>query len=1025
MSVIGQALIDVRPDMGKFKTQVRSGIGEAVKFAAGAFAVGGAVEFFKSSIEGAVQLQEVTRRLDTSLKAIGADTQHTRDRADSFLKTLQSTSQFTRADLTDSLNRAVIGLGSFRKGMELTNLTANVARARGKDLAETQTALQRVFAGNVGSLRRLGIAFTATTPNTTALKDKLAELKTKLDAATGSEKDHIKQLIEVAKGHAAAAKAADKRAAVEQAIALLHKRFGEGVADFANTAAGRIAKLQNDLRSLQVEIGTALLPAVEAMVAQGLRFVDWLKTLGPAITTVAGDLAPLAGFLRDVGNAIGAVPILAAVGTFLAFSKAVSVASSISAGYAATAARLAAAQTAAAASAAGLAAAQEAQTVAAGSAAIAEDAVAASTVAAGAAATEAAAGIGVFDVALAAVGGPIGLAIVGIAGLVAGLVYLSGQEDALATATRKASDALKGLGDAIDNVHTDAATAKTDALTVAQDRLSVHTARLAEHEARRALQNTNAAKGTDEYRRLTDSLKQAQLGLAEAQNGLSISSDRLAGDRQKGKDDNKALTNAVNGSVKSVLNLAGAAVQESHGWKLVAQGRKLVREQKILPTDAGAAFDSFLAKLDKLRAGQKNLIVQHNLDLLDQFTRKLGHVPSPKLIKLALSGHDANETLNQFILRVTGLGGLMTPKAAASGVQIGQGLAQGVISGIQNFTPILTSTFAQTIKDTAAAGKAATQINSPSKLTRDTIGLPLAEGVAVGILQGKKNVIGAMRSTIIDAVTSAKQGLAGLASSLAGTVGQLLDARLASSPQGKALAAAQAAQAKLDYAQQLADAKAAVDATVAGSKERAKAEADLAVLVAQHNYDAAAAKEDAQKTSDERILADLADALNRGLITQKTYQQRVTALLKSQGVTYSAAGKALGLAFADGFLAELQDMLKQANAVVQVGLPGSGLNTQVTSPLDAIRQGVRDARKQLRDDEKAAKDSGGPGGKKITAAEHRQILHDEKMLKALERLEKAAKRIVIENLNISAGSDATARKLAEELINELAAAAAV
>jgi hypothetical protein len=164
-------------------------------------------------------------------------------------------------------------------------------------------------------------------------------------------------------------------------------------------------------------------------------------------------------------------------------------------------------------------------------------------------------------------------------------------------------------------------------------------------------------------------------------------------------------------------------------------------------------------------------------------------------------------------------------------------------------------------------------------------------------------------------------------------------------------------------------------------------------------------KVDASKVANERILADLADALARGLITQADYQRRVVALLQDQGIEYQEAGELLGVAFADGFLANLKDMLKQAQLLVKAGLPGSPFGGDVVDPAKQVRSELADARKKLADDRREFAKKTSAGGTKITAAEQRKLDADAKTVKKLQDLLTAMSRIATVTINIGGVQD--------------------
>jgi hypothetical protein len=74
--------------------------------------------------------------------------------------------------------------------------------------------------------------------------------------------------------------------------------------------------------------------------------------------------------------------------------------------------------------------------------------------------------------------------------------------------------------------------------------------------------------------------------------------------------------------------------------------------------------------------------------------------------------------------------GPVNPNAVSVGLQISTGIAAGVYAG----APFINSAVASVVNAGIAAGRGAAKAKSPSKKTRDEIGIPLAQGIAVGVM---------------------------------------------------------------------------------------------------------------------------------------------------------------------------------------------------------------------------------------------------------------------------------------------------
>jgi TP901 family phage tail tape measure protein len=166
-----------------------------------------------------------------------------------------------------------------------------------------------------------------------------------------------------------------------------------------------------------------------------------------------------------------------------------------------------------------------------------------------------------------------------------------------------------------------------------------------------------------------------------------------------------------------------------------------------------------LGKVDKdiaawIRRTQGQRQLRIDLQRGREFARDTGQIPKPKdipKVKLppAVMGtsllppvnkkkvkKDVEAFFRKPIKQPISLGPV-TPDAAVLGAQIAAGIASGVTAG----SPAINSAVVGAVQRAVAAGQAAAKAGSPSKLTRDLVGLPLAQGVAVGIRQGIPDLV--------------------------------------------------------------------------------------------------------------------------------------------------------------------------------------------------------------------------------------------------------------------------------------------
>lgn len=177
------------------------------------------------------------------------------------------------------------------------------------------------------------------------------------------------------------------------------------------------------------------------------------------------------------------------------------------------------------------------------------------------------------------------------------------------------------------------------------------------------------------------------------------------------------------------------------------------------------------------------------------------------------------------------------------------------------------------------------------------------------------------------AITQAKSNLTSLGSDLASKINELLDAKGTSdrvdpnSPLAK----------RLKHIQELIRTGGATPELIQEAK-RVQAELDSA----------SSGDTGDRKDRIQRRLADLTVMFDEGKIGVAKFNREVAALLRANGITYRAAGKSLGFAFAEGFRETLKELREQVNAIAATpaGLRGkaTGLEGTVVRPVDVIRE---------------------------------------------------------------------------------------
>lgn len=110
---------------------------------------------------------------------------------------------------------------------------------------------------------------------------------------------------------------------------------------------------------------------------------------------------------------------------------------------------------------------------------------------------------------------------------------------------------------------------------------------------------------------------------------------------------------------------------------------------------------------------------------------------------------------------------------------IGSNIVSGIISGMASVAKRLydyASSIVNTVKDKM---RSVLDINSPSRVFRDQVGVPISEGVAVGIEQGGEEVNSAAASSVKDAVRAANKEVAKSSIDMSGLIASIPEAKKA------------------------------------------------------------------------------------------------------------------------------------------------------------------------------------------------------------------------------------------------------
>ena len=246
----------------------------------------------------------------------------------------------------------------------------------------------------------------------------------------------------------------------------------------------------------------------------------------------------------------------------------------------------------------------------------------------------------------------------------------------------------------------------------------------------------------------------------------------------------------------------------------------------------------------------------------------------------------------------------------------------------------------------------------------------LSQSVIDAVTRSRPVFVGVITKTVREAVTAARQGLAGLGSTLGGLLSEITGT---SSPEAKQAAAIRAQQ-KADAA---AREKARLESAVAIAQtddEKKQAQQDLNDWLLEQEATRLEDSVAAQQTSNQKAIDDLIASFNRGEISAKTFSTKL------DGIIGANRGAELGIAFADGFAGAFNDIINAAKDIQSVVTAVGGRPIKPvpgTPAAEAARAAHAEWKAARAERLKSARDArrtdASDGGSKITDAEQKRI----------------------------------------------------
>jgi TP901 family phage tail tape measure protein len=435
----------------------------------------------------------------------------------------------------------------------------------------------------------------------------------------------------------------------------------------------------------------------------------------------------------------------------------------------------------------------------------------------------------------------------------------------------------------------------------------------------------------------------------QASHGAQFVNDFATAVKGLGTDSN----NARGGIVNAGNSAAHTGAQMTAGEKAAYQYADALAELK---NDAHAIVSVFGSVVNALRSvGDAN-------DWLGRKTMALNDTWSGWM-------HTAADAVTSFAKtvasKITGLASSV-PGMAAS---IGAGISDGIISGIGGLGERLAGALTSKVGGAINSVKGVFGIHSPSEVTKQEIGAPLAEGVIVGWLTGAAELPSKMKDSVRAALEAAKRTVDAergqLSDAMSRVSGDLLNAfdAINAAVKTKSEGLLDRLVSKHDAAEfkrNLADARAALTEAQGAVSSFAPAEGDTPEEVAAHRKELGAAVLSAQSAVDELLyqqqvaalekkkaqeqiqldartalrrrhfedaLTSLSTALEKEGATAGEAHKSILKLLRSFGVNFKEVGQDQGRAYVEG--------LKEA---IEAAASGAGkLSGTISNAADQIK----------------------------------------------------------------------------------------
>lgn len=547
-------------------------------------------------------------------------------------------------------------------------------------------------------------------------------------------------------------------------------------------------------------------------------------------------------------------------------------------------------------------------------------------------------------VATLALGGPLGIAGIGVAALGVGFL-------ALQRFSRNAAGGLRAVQDALEELNAAVEQGQQLREQVAATGEAASEARLTEQQARRRVEQLRAQQAASQAQpgslaglALADRLRAAEEQLTTAIQDRAQAERAVAQAQREQRQNEAGRAQVIADTTRRINEQVDALTKQDRFLRVggVTVGIRPTR-QELSPAEQLRRFLELTGELGE----SANFIDRVVGGTLNAIAAQLNAIPDQKTIDIVIELAGQGRTARGILDELAQLG-------IAGGARISQaeelrfanakklfdiaGQTDIILQEQERAARALVKTERDRLKVSRdrrdEAAKELEQLQEARRSSQEA--LRNAREALTAARQSLVDTQRAAAESITEAVNSAKQNLRSIADAVADALsrigeagGQALDPRL------------------LARAQQLRE---AITRGEGGPETQRAAQQVAALAQAQQ---ARAAREGDEEDRARRRLGDLADQFNRGQISVREFRRRLDNILRDFKFDSPAFAREFGTAARNDLLAQLSALRRQAVAIAAgPQRAGGGTAPDIVSPLEAVAQAtsdIADARHEVRE----------------------------------------------------------------------------